>query len=76
MGYVQRKVTTKARVALTQSEYKVAKRRYLHEIKKAVVTRGKIPPELVINWDQTGVNVVTMDTRGERIFTCRGYWCL
>ena len=68
MGYIKRKVTTKARVAFTQSEFEVAKRRYLNRIKKAV-TRGKIPPELVINWDQTGVNVVpssqwTQEERG------------
>ena len=51
MGYVKRKATTKARTSLTQ-EYK--KKGYLRQ----AVRDGKVPPELVINWDQTGVNVV------------------
>ena len=56
-GYVKRKATTKTRTALTQEEFAAVKERYLWQIKKAVKD-GKIPPELVINWDQTGVNVV------------------
>ena len=57
MGYVKRKATTKTRTALTQEQFAAVKKRYLRQIKKAVKD-GKIPPELVINWDQTGVNVV------------------
>lgn len=69
---MKRKATTKARTALTQEEFAAVyayayaltqeefaavKKRYFRQIKKAVKD-GKIPPELVINWDQTGVNVV------------------
>ena len=56
MGFVKRKATTKARTALTQEEFAAVKKCYLWQIKKAVKD-GKIPPELVINWDQTGKNV-------------------
>ena len=57
MGFVKRKVTTEARTGLTQEEFAAVKRKYLQQIKKAVKD-GKIPPEFVINWDQTGINVV------------------
>ena len=57
MGYVKRKATTKARTALTQEEFAAVKKRYLRQIKKAVKD-GKSRQELVINWDQTGTNVV------------------
>ena len=57
MGFVQRKATTKTKTSLSKPEFELAKKTYLKKIKKAVVD-GKIPPELVINWDQTGVNVV------------------
>ena len=54
---MKRKATTKAKTALTQEQFAAVKKRYLWQIKKAVKD-GKIPPELVINWDQTGRNVV------------------
>ena len=57
MGYVKRKSTTKARTAPTQEEFAAVKKWYLWQIKKAVKD-GKIPQELVINLDQTGVNAV------------------
>ena len=57
MGYVKRKATTKTRPALIREEFAAVKKQYLRQIKKTVKD-GKIPPVLVINWDQTGVNVV------------------
>lgn len=57
MGFVQRKATTKTKTSLSKSEFELAKKSYLKRIKKAVAD-AKIPAELVINWDQTGVNVV------------------
>ena len=48
---MKRKATTKARTVLTLEEFAAVKKRYLQQIKKS-------PPELVINWDQTGINVV------------------
>ena len=49
--------TTKTKTSLSKSEFELAKKSYLKIIKKAV-SDAKIPAELVINWDQTGVNVV------------------
>ena len=57
MGFVQRKATTKTKISLSKPEFELAKKRYLKQIKRAV-TDAKIPPPLIINWDQTGVNVV------------------
>ena len=68
MGFVQRKAATKTKTSLSKSEFELAKKSYLKKIKKAVVD-AKISPEMVINWDQTGVNVVpasqwTQEERG------------
>ena len=57
MGYVQRKASTKSKVSLSTMEFEVVKKAYLNKIKAAVVD-GKIPPELIINFDQSGVNIV------------------
>ena len=57
MGYVQRKASTKSKVSLSKMEFEVVKKAYLNKIKAAVVD-GKIPPELIINFDQSGVNIV------------------
>ena len=57
MGFVQRKATTKTKISLSKPEFELAKKCYLKKIKRAV-TDAKIPPQLIINWDQTGVNVV------------------
>ena len=57
MGFVQRKATTKTKTSLSKSEFELAKKSYLKRIKKAVAD-AKIPAEVVINQDQTGVNVV------------------
>ena len=57
MGFVQWKATTKTKTSLSKSEFELAKKSYLKRIEKTV-TDGKSPPELVINWDQTGVNAV------------------
>ena len=54
MGYVQRKAS---KVSLSKMEFEVVKKAYLNKIKVAVVD-GKIPPELIINFDQSSVNVV------------------
>ena len=48
---------TKTKTTLFKAEFELAKKAYLKSIKTAVAD-GKIPKELVINWHQTGVNVV------------------
>ena len=57
MGFVQPKATTKTKISLSKPEFELAKKCYLKQIKRAV-TDAEIPPPLIINWDQTGVNVV------------------
>lgn len=54
---LQSKATSKTKISLSKSEFELAKKSYLKGIKKAVAD-AKIPAELEINWDQTGVNVV------------------
>ena len=68
MGFVQRKATTKTKTTLSKLEFELEKKGYLRKIKKAVKD-AKIPHHLVINWDQTGVNIVpasqwTQEERG------------
>ena len=56
MGYVKQKATTsKSKYSLT--DFKQVKKQFLKEVAEIVVME-KIPPELVLNWDQTGLNVV------------------
>ena len=54
IGLVQWKATTKTKISLLKPEFELLK---LKKIKREV-TVAKIPPQLIINWDQTGVNVV------------------
>ena len=66
MGYVKRKACSKAKVDVAQFEQ--LKEDFLLEI-KTIVTMDEIPPELVINFDQTALNYVpishwTMDEEG------------
>ena len=55
MGLVKRKGTTKASVSV--EDFDVLKAQFLSDI-KAVIEMEEIPPALVINWDQTGINYV------------------
>ena len=69
MNSVKRKDTT------SKSKYSIenfakAKNSFLKSITK-IVAIEEIPPELVLNWDQTGLNIVpssfwTMDQRGQK----------
>ena len=66
MGYVNRKVCSKAKVDVAQFEQ--LKDDFLLEI-KTIVSMDKIPPRLVINFDLTGLNYIpishwTMDKEG------------
>ena len=55
MGYVKRKACSKAKVDVPQCEQ--LKNDFLLEI-KTIVSMDEIPPELVLNFDQTGLNDV------------------
>ena len=52
MGMVKRRVSTKAKVSVEKFDG-----RFFLDIKN-IVTFDEIPPELVVNWDQTGINYV------------------
>ena len=68
MGFVKRRRNTKAKVAVEQFE--ALKTQYLFDI-KATVEMMEIPPELVINWNHTGIKIVpvsswTMEKKGAK----------
>ena len=68
MGFVKRKASTKAKMSITN--FKEVKTQFLIDI-KAVVKFEEIPFDLIINWDQTGINYVpvgswTMEKEGSK----------
>lgn len=56
MGYIKRKASTKTG-KLSNEEFECRRRKFLLEISEMVRAHG-IPDELVLNWDQTGLNLV------------------
>ena len=67
MKFVQRKATT-AKSKETEANFVERKKLFLADV-VATVTMEEIPPELILNWDQTGIKIVpcstwTMDRRG------------
>ena len=75
MGYVKRKATTK-RSVLSDSEFQAQKYRFLMEI-SGMVTEHKIPDQLVLNWDQTGLHLVpsgnwTLEEQGTKRVELQG----
>lgn len=69
MNFVQRKATT-AKCRCSPEDFKAAKRSFLADV-VATVTMEEIPPELIINWDQTSMKVVptsswTMEKEGSQ----------
>ena len=57
MGYVKCKATTKTNVKLSNEEFQRRRHEYLLQI-SGIVRQHAIPDELIINWDQTGLNLV------------------
>ena len=55
MGFVRRKVTTKAKISV--EDFEPIKKDYLLDI-EVVVAMDEIPMELIINFDQTGIHYV------------------
>ena len=53
MKFVKRKATT-AKSKYTISDFEQVKKSFLND----VVAMEEIPPELVLNWDQTGIKIV------------------
>ena len=69
MKFVRRKATT-AKSKHTPEDFAAAKTAFLDDV-VAVVTMDDVPPELVLNWDQTGIHLVpasmwTMDKEGSK----------
>lgn len=69
MEFVQRKATT-SKSKFTPDDFARVKQQFLNDVKTVIVMEN-IPPELVINWDQTGIKIVpsstwTMDKRGSK----------
>ena len=56
MNLVKRRGTTKSRLQLNEERFKEVQRSYLDEIVHKA-RANKVPPQLVINWDQTGLNI-------------------
>ena len=68
MGYVKRKATSKAKI--TVDNFAEIKEDFLLEVKH-VIAMDEIPTQLVINFDQTGLNIVpvsdwTMEVEGAK----------
>ena len=59
MGYVKRRGSTAAKV--TVENFQQLREQFLIDI-KAVVEVEEIPTDLIINWDQTGINYVPTNT--------------
>ena len=56
MGYVKRKATTlKGKYSL--ADFEQVKKQFLKDATETILME-EIPPELVLNWDQTGINIV------------------
>ena len=56
MGYARRKATTQAKHQVSQDQYKKLQLTYLKHI-SGMAKAHNVPPELIINWDQTPINV-------------------
>lgn len=66
MNFVKRRGSSTAK--MTVANFEAVKEQFVLDF-NAVVEMEDIPPELVFNWDQTGISVVpgslwTMDTKG------------
>ena len=68
MGMVKRRASSKAKISI--ENFEAVKEEFLLEIKN-VVSFDEIPPPLIINWDQTGINYIpvsswTMEKEGTK----------
>ena len=71
MGYVQRKATT-SKSKITEVGFFESKQPFLSDV-RAIVIMEEVPPELVLNWDQTGIKIVPIDTWTMEL---RGFKCV
>ena len=69
MGYVKQKATT-SKGNYSLEGFEQVKKQFLKEVTETVLME-EIPPELVLNWDQTRINIVPallwmMDQQGKK----------
>lgn len=74
MGFVKRRVTTKAKVSV--NEFEEHKEQFLFDT-KAIIQMEDIPDSLIINWDHTGIHYVpvgawTMEKEGSKRVEIKG----
>ena len=55
LGYVKRRASTKAKV--TAADFDAHKAQFVFNI-QAIVEMEEVPPDLIINWDHTGIHYV------------------
>ncbi len=61
MGYVKRRANTKSKVSV--EEFEVLKTQFVFDI-DVISQMDKVPTDLVINWDHTGINYVPASITG------------
>ncbi len=59
IGFVKRRGNTKAKVSV--EHFEALKSQFLFDI-QATVEMQEIPPELVVNWDQTGIKIIPVSS--------------
>ena len=69
MGFVQRKATT-ATSKYTEANLEEMKANFMQDVVSTIVVED-IPPEVIMNWDETGIKMVpctqwTMEKQGTR----------
>ena len=74
MNFTKRRGTTKSKLLV--EEFHKLKASFLQEIVD-IVTMEEIPPQLIFNWDQTGLNLVpvaswTMELKGSKRVEIKG----
>ena len=75
MKFVRRKATT-SKSKHTPANFEQLKESFLNDV-VSVVTMEEIPPQLILNWDQTGIHLVpasswTLDKRGYKRVEIKG----
>ena len=68
MGYVRKATTSKGKYSL--ADFELVKKQFLKDVTETVLME-EIPPELVLNWDQTGISIAsallwTVDQQGKK----------
>ena len=74
MGFVKRRGTTKC--SISAENFESLREEYLNNISTTVIMED-IPPEMVLNWDQTGLRIIpskswTMEKRGSHRVELKG----